>query len=33
MTESAENDAPLDEWDWCTDHCPEDCEADHKGEE
>lgn len=22
-----------DEWDWCTEDCPEDCEADHRGEE
>lgn len=30
---TAEKDAALDEWEWCTDECPEDCEADHKGEE
>ena len=26
--------SPVDpDWDWCTEECPEDCEADHQGEE
>lgn len=32
MTHETDNEA-LDPWDFdCTDECPEDCEADHKGE-